>query len=68
MGSPNGGRKSPAGAAAPLSNDYFSSNTMRERIKQYAQVGGIPQEYLDRYTEENRSSSAGGDFVEQFES
>jgi len=46
--SSSGSRRSPAQA------DYFSTQTMHERIKQYAQVGGIPSEFLDRYVQESK--------------
>lgn len=30
--------------------DYFTAESLQERLKQYAQQGGIPMDYLDRYT------------------
>lgn len=29
--------------------DYFSTESLQERLKMYAQQGGIPMEYVDRY-------------------
>ncbi len=29
--------------------DYFSNDSLYDRMKQYAQQGGIPMEYLERY-------------------
>ena len=63
--SPPGGGKSSPNAG---SRDYFSATTMKERIKQYAQVGGIPQEFLDRYADENKSTLRAGDDFEILES
>ena len=37
---------------------YFGADSMQERVKQYAQEGGIPSEFLDRYMREN--DAAGG--------
>jgi hypothetical protein len=34
---------------------YFSADSMQERVKKYAQEGGIPSEYVDRYIKENTS-------------
>lgn len=36
--------------------DYFSSESLNERLKLYAQQGGIPMEYLDRYNARNGST------------
>lgn len=33
--------------------DYFSSESLQERLKLYAQQGGIPMDYVDRYTSRN---------------
>lgn len=32
------------------SADYFTSESLMDRMKQYAALGGIPMEYMDRYT------------------
>lgn len=45
-----------AGAGASVGNpafahpaDYFTAESLHERMKTYAQQGGIPLDYLDRY-------------------
>jgi hypothetical protein len=35
--------------------DYFSNDSLFERMKQYAQQGGIPMEYLERYAAAKQS-------------
>jgi hypothetical protein len=32
--------------------DYFATQSMQERIRQYAEEGGIPVEFLDRYNQD----------------
>jgi hypothetical protein len=44
-------------AAAASSRPYFGADSMHERVKKYAQEGGIPSDYLDRYIKESDSSS-----------
>ena len=44
----------------PASPDYFTQEALHERMKVYAREGGIPMDYIDRYTEyaKNRGSAA----------
>jgi hypothetical protein len=43
----------------PASPDYFTQEALHERMKVYAREGGIPMDYIDRYTEyaKNRGSA-----------
>jgi hypothetical protein len=38
--------------AAP---DYFNSQNIQDRLKMYAQVGGIPTEYIDRFVADSKN-------------
>ena len=42
---------------APL--DYFATQSMQERIRQYAEEGGIPVEFLDRYNQDSKKRMTG---------
>lgn len=42
----------PSLAASKPTEDYFNTQSMNERIMQYARHGGIPMEFLDRYSQE----------------
>lgn len=46
----------------PVDGDYFSPESMTERMRSYIQAGGIPQEFVERYAEELRArrAAAGG--------
>lgn len=37
--------------------DYFATQSMQDRIRQYAEEGGIPVEFLDRYNQDTRKQS-----------
>ena len=40
------------------SKDYFAAQSMHERMRQYAKEGGIPMEFVERYSQEtNRRGS-----------
>lgn len=39
-------------------NEYFSDESIAERLKVYAKRGGIPLEYFDRYSELSKASVA----------
>lgn len=39
--------------------DYFTAESLHERMKMYAQQGGIPLDYLDRYAAGRGRGSAG---------
>lgn len=41
--------------AAP--SEYFTSQHMQDRVRQYAQEAGIPSDYLERYSQEAKSLS-----------
>jgi hypothetical protein len=56
-GGAGGGQKSstsPGGQNQPV--DYFAATNINERMKQYAQQGGIPMEFLDRYSQETATT------------
>jgi hypothetical protein len=36
----------------PAAARYFGAESMQERVKKYAQQGGIPAEFMDRYIKE----------------
>ncbi len=38
--------------------DYFSTESLQDRLKMYAQQGGIPMEYVDRYSARNNTNSS----------
>ena len=37
---------------------YFTADSMNARVKQYAAVGGIPAEFVDKYTKEHLHMSS----------
>ena len=51
----------PTSAVKPTGGDYFTSQHLQDRVRQYAQEAGIPLEYVERYAQESKpvaSSSA----------
>lgn len=46
--------------AQPATGDYFSPESMTERMRTYIRAGGIPQEFVDRYREEVRARRTSG--------
>lgn len=40
--------------ASPV--EYFTAQHMQDRVRQYAEEAGIPSEYLERYSQEAKSS------------
>jgi hypothetical protein len=38
--------------------DYFTSDALMERMKLYAQQGGIPMDYIERYTQQSTSKGS----------
>jgi hypothetical protein len=40
--------------------DYFSSESIHDRLRVYAREGGVPLDILDRYNEHTRSKNNGG--------
>jgi hypothetical protein len=47
----------PQGAAGGQSADYFSHDSLVERMKVYAQQGGIPLDYIERYSASNNNNN-----------
>ena len=45
----------------PDSADYFSSESLQERMRLYISEAGIPQEYVDRYSSEVKSKKPAAD-------
>lgn len=54
----SGGAGGNAAFAHPA--DYFTAESLHERMKMYAQQGGIPLDYLDRYAASAGGASAAG--------
>lgn len=43
--------------------EYFTAQHMQERVRQYAEEAGIPVDYLERYSQEAKSTASQGKSV-----
>lgn len=46
--------------ARPTPGEYFTAQHMQDRVRQYAEEAGIPAEYIERYSQEAKSTVTPG--------